>query len=198
MKKILALAASSVAVLMAASSALAVQASSNTVGVKAQSETTAETAATSNRPTSLLFTVPARATEANRSAIEVKTGNLVETTLPGDRSLLLAQAEQRESPWICGQVGEEWEDEVYFETQNFYLNICHKKNNASSLLYVGESKRTGDSIKLPAFRSAKGSIVVENGDTSYIIDGRSLSVYSGRSQKPVMQERIIDSKIANH
>ncbi len=49
MKKILALAASSVAVLMAASSALVVQASSNTVGVKAQSETTAESAATINR-----------------------------------------------------------------------------------------------------------------------------------------------------
>lgn len=147
---------------------------------------------------SLLLTSSVGAVAANSSFTEVGAGTIGETTLPGDRSLRLAQAEQRESPWICGQVGEEWADEVYFETQNFHLNICHKKNDTSSLLYVGESKKTGDSIKLPAFRSAKGSIVVENGDTSYIIDGKTLSVYSGSSQKPSMQEPIIHSKIANH
>ncbi|HEY9674609.1 MAG TPA: hypothetical protein V6D11_24435 [Waterburya sp.] len=142
--------------------------------------------------TSLLFTIPVGATEVNARAIKIKTGNPTETTLPG-HSLILAGAERRESPFICSLVGEEWEDEVYFETRTFHLNICNNKSNGS-LLYVGENKKTGDSIKLPAIRSAKGPFVVENGRTTYIIDGKTLSIYNGNSKRPANQEQIINSK----
>lgn len=143
---------------------------------------------------SLLLTSLVGAVAANSSFAEVAAGNVKKATLPSDRSLLLAQAEPRESPFICGMVGEEWADEVYFETRNFHLNICSNKSDGS-LLYVGENKKTGASIQLPAIRSAKGPFVVENGRTTYIIDGQTLSIYNGNNRRPSSQERIINSKL---
>jgi len=124
-------------------------------------------------------------------SLQTEDTNLVSPTKEsGDRAILLAQAEPRESPWICGMVGEEWADEAYFETRNFYLNICHKKNG-SDLLYVGTNKKTGATIKLPASVPAKGGYIAENGDIAYVIQGNALNVYN--KNRLVSQERIVKS-----
>jgi hypothetical protein len=118
----------------------------------------------------LLLTSWVGAVAANSSFGEIAAGNVEKSNLLSDRSLLLAEAEPRESPWICGMVGEEWADVAYFETQNHFLNICKKKNAPSSLLYVEASKSGGSWISVPASGEGKNYTAEDlKTDTTYIV-----------------------------
>lgn len=131
-------------------------ATTNQTGTTAKSGTKSNTSTSNKSSSSNKFTVPVKATEANRSPSEVNT----------------TEAEQRESHWICGMVGEEWANVTYFETQNHFINICKKKNSPSSLLYVEESKSGGPMISVPASVSAEGKYYTAEDvktDTTYIV-----------------------------
>ena len=102
----------------------------------------------------------------------------------------IALAESRESPWICGMVGEEWDNTVYYETKNFLVNVCRHKNDETRFLYVGEDRRNGKSIQLPA-SLWKGAYTAKNGTVTYAVSQAGLVVYrDGRVilNEPVLKE----------
>jgi hypothetical protein len=102
----------------------------------------------------------------------------------------IALAEARESPWICGMVGEEWDNTVYYETKNFLVNVCRHKNDETRFLYVGEDRRNGKSIQLPA-SMWKGAYTAKNGNVTYAVSEAGLVVYRDGnviSNEPVLKE----------
>ncbi|MBW4507662.1 MAG: hypothetical protein KME64_14275 [Scytonematopsis contorta HA4267-MV1] len=77
----------------------------------------------------------------------------------------------------------------YFETKNFKIYICDKKQG---YFYTGIDKISGKrTAPLPAETEEGTGYVVKSGNITYIVNGASLDIFRGK--KLLQQDRVIKS-----
>lgn len=103
-----------------------------------------------------------------------------------ENSILLTQS-SRNNFQICPQQNMPLVTSFYVETANFFANICRKPNG--QLIYIGGQKANPENtIKIPAIAEEGTGYVAEDGNTSYIVTGATLSIVE--NGKTISEEQV--------
>lgn len=104
-----------------------------------------------------------------------------------DNSILLTES-SRDNLQICPQQNQPLVTSFYVETANFFANICRKTNG--QLIYIGGQKANPENtIKIPAIAEEGTGYVAEDGNTTYIVTGATLSIVE--NAKTISEEQVI-------
>ncbi|MBP0000290.1 MAG: hypothetical protein J7641_15065 [Cyanobacteria bacterium SID2] len=76
----------------------------------------------------------------------------------------------------CSQMG--WEDVEFFETEDFYVNICQEEDQ---LYFVGERKDGTGMLDFPIVDRSEVGYIIQNGDRLYTIDRQRLVIRQGET-----------------
>lgn len=88
------------------------------------------------------------------------------------KSVLLAQASRQE--WrICEQQGENWSEVKYFESKNYFANIC-RNGNGQLTLVAGAKSNPNELLELPV-NGEQGYLAVD-GSKTFMIDNTHFSM----------------------
>ena len=94
---------------------------------------------------------------------------------PGEiknKTMLLAQASRQE--WrICEQKGESWSEVKYFESKNYFANICRNANGQLTLV-AGAKSNPNELLELPV-RGGQGYLAID-GSKTFMIDNTHFSM----------------------
>lgn len=89
-----------------------------------------------------------------------------------NKSILLAQSSRQE--WrICDQKGENWSEVKYFESKNYFANIC-RNANAQLTLVAGAKANPNELLELPV--KVEGGYMAVDGNKTFFIDNTSFSM----------------------
>lgn len=89
-----------------------------------------------------------------------------------NKSMLLAQASRQD--WrICDQHKPNWSEVKYFESQNYFANICSNGNGQLTLV-AGAKSNPNELLELPV-RADQGYLAVD-GNKTFMIDHTSFSM----------------------
>ena len=103
-----------------------------------------------------------------------------------ENAILLTQS-SRNNFQICPQQNMPLVTSFYVETANFFANICRKPNG--QLIYIGGQKANPENtIKIPAIAEEGTGYVAEDGNTSYIVTGATLSIVE--NGKTISEEQV--------
>ncbi|MGD1702445.1 hypothetical protein [Dapis sp. BLCC M229] len=94
---------------------------------------------------------------------------------PGEtnnKSMLLTQASRQE--WrICEQKGENWSEVKYFESKNYFANICRNSNGQLTLV-AGAKSNPNQLLELPV-TGEQGYLAID-GSKTFMIDNTHFSM----------------------
>lgn len=89
-----------------------------------------------------------------------------------NKSILLAQASREE--WrICEQKGENWSEVKYFESKNYFANICRNSNGKLTLV-AGAKSNPNKLLELPV--SGEQGYLAIDGSKTFMIDNTHFSM----------------------
>ncbi|MDJ0553264.1 MAG: hypothetical protein QNJ68_02230 [Microcoleaceae cyanobacterium MO_207.B10] len=89
-----------------------------------------------------------------------------------NKSMLLTQASRQE--WrICEQRGASWSEVKYFESKNYFANIC-RDGNGQLTLVAGAKSNPDELLELPV-KADQGYLAVD-GNKTFMIDNSSFSM----------------------
>lgn len=89
-----------------------------------------------------------------------------------NKSILVAQASRQE--WrICQQKGASWSEVKYFESKNYFANIC-RDGNGQLTLVAGKKSNPGELLELPV--SGEQGYLAVDGNKTFMIDNSSFSM----------------------
>ncbi|NET40468.1 hypothetical protein [Okeania sp. SIO2B3] len=103
-----------------------------------------------------------------------------------ENSILLTES-SRDNLQICSQQNLPLVTSFYVETANFFANICRKPNG--QLIYIGGQKANPENyIKIAAIAEEGTGYVAEDGNTTYIVTGATLSIVE--NGKTISEEQV--------
>ncbi len=89
-----------------------------------------------------------------------------------NKSMLLAQVSRQQ--WrICEQKGENWSEVKYFESKNYFANIC-RNGNGELTLVAGAKSHPNQLLELPV-SGEKGYLAID-GSKTFMIDNTHFSM----------------------
>lgn len=89
-----------------------------------------------------------------------------------NKSILFAQASREE--WrICTKKGENWSEVKYFESKNYFANICRNANGQLTLV-AGAKSNPNKLLELPV--SGKQGYLAIDGSKTFMIDNSHFSM----------------------
>ncbi|MGK7921071.1 MAG: hypothetical protein AB4080_13800 [Trichodesmium sp.] len=89
-----------------------------------------------------------------------------------NKSMLVAQTSRQE--WrICEQKGENWSEVKYFESENYFANICRNANGQLTLV-AGAKSKPNELLELPV-KGEQGYLAVD-GSKTFMIDNTHFSL----------------------
>ena len=89
-----------------------------------------------------------------------------------NQSMLLAQASRQE--WrICEEQGENWSEVKYFESKNYFANICRNGNDQLTLV-AGAKSNPDELLELPV-KGEQGYLAID-GSKTFMIDNTHFSM----------------------
>lgn len=89
-----------------------------------------------------------------------------------NKSMLLAQV-SREQWRICNKKGENWSEVKYFESKNYFANIC-RNGNGQLTLVAGAKSNPNKLLELPV--SVKQGYLAIDGSKTFMIDNSHFSM----------------------